>query len=149
MGNYLYNGVELRDIYTVYTPELQKTHPYVFIYRILYNVTMVIASTPFVAELKENAGYVSGRIFPLEGSVPTLISSIQSNAIETGWSEFEDGKLCTPDDGYDFKKTFWANYNVLDRDGNILLAASDPIPVPQLNHAALMQGFSTMLSLKK
>ena len=27
--------------------------------------------------------------------------------------------------------------------------ASEPVPVPQLNHAALMQGFSTMLSLKK
>lgn len=32
MAYYLYNGVELPDIYSVYTPEVQKTHPYAYVF---------------------------------------------------------------------------------------------------------------------
>ena len=31
MANYLYNGIELPDIYTVYTPEIQKEYPFLYL----------------------------------------------------------------------------------------------------------------------
>ena len=43
----------------------------------------------------------------------------------------------------------WTNTDIYTEDGSLYLAASDPVPVPQLNPAALMQGFATMLSLRR
>lgn len=42
--------------------------------------------------------------------------------------------------------TFRAEFT---RDNPIILTVGNPVPVPQLNPAALMQGFATMLSLRK
>ena len=44
----------------------------------------------------------------------------------------------------------WTNEPIYYEDGvTLYLAASDPVPVTQLNPAALMQGFTTMLSLRR
>lgn len=70
------------------------------------------------------------------------------------WQVFgEDGTLGETG-GYgtmaEDKHPRWANYDVMNTtDGSLYLASSDPVPVPQLNPAALMHGFATMLSLRR
>ena len=42
MANFLYNGNEMPDIYTVYTPELQETHPFALIAKVAEGVKFPI-----------------------------------------------------------------------------------------------------------
>ena len=47
----------------------------------------------------------------------------------------------------DAENIIWANHDIFYEDGSLARAGS--VPVPQLNPAALMQGFATMLSLRR
>lgn len=133
MGNYLYNGVELPAL-----PEWdKKTHPYAYISedvegRIVFRMqkTLTVTATNSIYTDWEYMHYT------FDG---------------TTWGDYYEGY--SP--GYidlDLFNIIWTNTNIFNYDGTLHLAASEPVPVspvPQLNPAALMQGFATMLSLRK
>ena len=124
MSNYLYNGVELPDINTVWTDKT--TYPYAVLFRYVSGAyCLKIATQPITVGLEGNAvnpQYTcrNGETWS-ENSTVTLLGSI-----------------------------FWANHDVYYSDsleevgGTLYLAASDPIPVnpaPTLDPTALLMGW--------
>lgn len=155
--NYLYNDIELPVL-----PQWDKTvFPYAYIH---YQYTtsggfysLKLFDTPMESY---GIGYGDGT----EYSVRTVSGKL---AMYTSCVINEEPKFDEPHDISLLvsQKIVWSNYDHFHTDGTLLCAASYPIdpetgeeitiydpnirPRPQLNHAALMQGFSTMLSLKK
>lgn len=115
---YLYNGVRLPDIYKVYTPEIQKTHPYVFIY------------------LDGYTGYYWLWAFtkPIYRVNITGLLAYPDGAVAIRWVLYTDEtewghKIENAQSGLFTASSLWANFDVLNEDGTVYLAASDPIPV--------------------
>lgn len=104
MGNYLYNGVELPEL-----PEWDKTaYPYAYIV--------------------DNTAVVTGYVLFVHGA--------QSTAKTDGTLFRYGAKMYVPsDNGWTLHtssltvngKVVWANADVYDTDGNLYLAASDPV----------------------
>lgn len=133
---YLYNGIELPTL-----PEWDKTtYPYVNIFRNLQ---------------------FSGRYY-LEFTAEPVNTVTRwvgngDTAYQTAGDVWEKANLSNS------FTTVWANHDIYKEDGTLDLSASCPIdvetgkeihdyclhPVPQLNPSVLMQGFATMLSLRR
>ena len=120
MGNCLYNGHgPLPDIYTVYTPELQKEKPYAFMTSCWWpstNYTLYIAREIQYRQL--DSGYF---IAVIDCESYTCFQEHES----AEWaipSQYDDVNICVATD------VKWANFNVLNEDGTLYLAASDLVP---------------------
>ena len=147
---YLYNGYllpqpperynkECISWIWLYEPWLNRTH---------YTASLVIQTGQPIHDL-------AGGSELLKHQVGAYVYSIDGESLEE-LSEKEWGtpEISTAELGAWLDKTVWTNtdlyYKLEDnRVGQLYLAASDPVPVPQLNPAALMQGFATMLSLRR
>ena len=125
----VYGGMELPNIDAVWTDELKQTHPYVEIADCgdiggmlpsgskMY--MLVISDTPIVAGAE-----ITAYAFSLyEGVDGTIFEELAGN-----WFDAMDGEpitdVFTPESmGF----TIWANHDILNADGSIYLAASEPV----------------------
>lgn len=128
MPKYLYNGVgPLPDIYSVYTPELQKQYPHAY-----------------VATHTQNGGYY------------LLLDDIPKNTLAPLWSDVafeaknEQWLEGASTSGLSYR-IIWCNTDIVGEDGTLYLAASAPVPVSpvQINPAAFMQGFLAGQALRR
>ena len=121
---YLYNGVgPLPDIYTVYTPELQKLYPFVFIN--LLDIGAIKRATLYcLPELGYN--YANNNWCINLSGLTYLTASVKIGGSEWGSFSEESGGtgfvVSNLEDG-------WANFDVRNENGSVYLAASDPVPV--------------------
>lgn len=118
-----YIGVVLNDIYTVYTPELQKQYPYAaIVYLSLWSKVLILNSTPFV---------IVDKVIAEDLPKYKAINSSSS------WQEY-DSSL-----NYGAETLLWANHDILNSNGSVYLAASDPVPVVTntLDPTALLMGW--------
>jgi hypothetical protein len=122
MANYLYNGVKLPDINTVWTDK--ETYPYVCItYTRMYDAYHFRRSTSPI--------YFNGTGF---------VFSAHRYSYASG--ETWKGDINPNDDLLDdTSDMIWTNADILNEDGTVFLAASDPIPVPTYDPEALSQGY--------
>lgn len=131
--NYLYNGVELPDIYTVYTPELQKTHPFAYIHRAMHGGGCYFEAYEEQAYWEENSLSASGYSLTYNSYTVGRISYF-CETDGTTWVEQECQTVFGVEE-YTFQegastKLYWANVDVKNPNGDgIYLAASAPIPV--------------------
>ena len=109
MSKYLYNGISLLDINTVWTDKT--TDPYAIIF-VDENgrIVLHISPAPFIYE-DPNVNISSG-----SGSPKYLYDS-------SGWVEDGTGS------GYTGSGVKWTNYDIIDiSDNSVYLAASEPVP---------------------
>ena len=139
--NYLYNGVgPLPDIYSVYTPEVQKSHPFALIKTGIFNSGYMLYLFGKDAYYYDNNGswFFGGNS---DNPVPGYSSTYDESSGTWGelvhhdtWNVNVGGLTATLGD------ILWANFDVLKKDGTLYLAASDPVPVsPDQNDPALLQ----------
>lgn len=107
---YLYNGVRLPDIHTVYTPEIQKTNPFAVIVETTKGVYRLICLE------QDNALVSSSGVFVASGQ-HNFVSYDLANGV---WVQEDNGSYYLP--------AVWTNHN-LYYSGDLYLAASDPIPI--------------------
>lgn len=125
MANYLYNGVELPAL-----PEWDKeTYPYAVIW------IAFVTNAIYLDILKEFDFSSAGILHTTkEDSLFALCSG-------DSWSEF---KASTSDSQIVGSQIKWTNTDILNEDGSVYLAASDPIPVnpaPTLDPTSLLMGW--------
>lgn len=126
MANYLYNGVELPDINTVWTDKT--TYPYAIIYRgNSGKYALRVSDAPFYYEVRDY-----GTTAPaFAGSAGAqLMDSVSVDPIEDGvWGEL--GPVYEAEVGLLYSTPFmWANHDVVYKDSTeVYQAASDPVPV--------------------
>ena len=131
MDKFIYGTCEtpLPDIYSVYTPELQKTYPYAVIW------IAFVTNTIYLDILKEIDFSSAGILHTTkEDSLFALCSG-------DSWSEF---KASTSNGQIVGSQIKWTNTDLLNYDGSVYLAASDPIPVgtaPALDPLSLFMGW--------
>lgn len=115
MANHLYNGIELPDIYSVYTPEIQQTHPFAYIITLSGQYYLMAHYT------EVNSG--------ADGTMPLFGDGVKFIAENGAWVESSKINL--------FSVVIWANADVYTEDGSVYLAASDPVPVLTLTDSDL------------
>jgi hypothetical protein len=148
MGNYLYNGVgPLPDIYTVYTPELQEEFPFAVMETFGDDFLLYLCKIRPHAYFKDDGVTVRIKAIGEDGDVRNCVY-YSSGQWAGEWI------LSTATSSYmffDLSEFIWTSHAIYYEDGVTLCLEKSPapVPVPQLNPAALMQGFATMLSLKK
>ena len=128
MPNYLYNGVELPDINAVWDKE---TYPYAYI----VNGASIAEMLP-----QEFTGYLlhlssaPAEAFPDGYSMITLSKGAYSlwYSTKTGWvnviaeTNYSSGVVLSE---AGLSAEVWASTDILNTDGSVYLAASDPVPV--------------------
>lgn len=129
---YSYNGVVLPDINSVWVDK--KTYPFAVITEnmlTVFNSYEQVTGTGFNAGKRavqfSNAGY-SGNV---EGEF------MRYDLVDDEWVI----RTTTARTDYFFEYILWANFDLLNEDNSIYLAASDPVPV--LNPTAILMGFLT------
>lgn len=144
MAKYLYNGMgPFPDIFTVYTPELQKSHPHVYISLAGLGYALLLSPVPVIQETDE------GITVPQDaGTVKWLVSYNNGFNIKE-WKQFTEreqyyGYIALVD-------PFWGNTDIYNENGTLYLAASDPVPVSpvKLNPALLVQSFFTGQAIRR
>ena len=111
MGKFLYGGVLLPDIDTVWTDKV--TYPYAMIYATETEAILHISQVPFVYR-DPNVTLSSG------AGCPRYIANSDE------WVDHGEGSGCT---GPGAK---WTSHDILDTSGNsIYLAESEPVPVQE------------------
>ena len=126
----MYNGVELPDIESVWTPELKKTHPYAVINYAgdiggtfpsgVVAYILIISDTPIVTG-SEVTAYCFSLIEDRTGD--TLYTQLAGV-----WNDITEGSPMTDVFTVDrLGVALWANHDILDEDLLVALAASDPV----------------------
>lgn len=114
---YLYNGIRLPAL-----PEWDRgVYPY---------ATIAVSSGKYLFTAWAAKPYCSGNfaLFAPEGEGRITHLSCWVSADNSGWGEFTYGELADNGAG-SADKPFWADWDVLDENGNVWLAASNPVPV--------------------
>ena len=140
--NYLYNGIELPDIYGVYTKELQKTHPFAYIGQGM-GYFLYLTTAPF--KVDQNGPLQSAQAGAVSGTGLILYNA---SPWSTEWTKLSEGEV---DGDYTYWNPFWANYEVKTLGGATYLEPSDPVPVSpvQLNPADVVQGYFVGIAVKR
>lgn len=124
---FLYNGVELPAL-----PEWDKTvYPYAFIEKTLFMYYLRVLTNPLAPD---------GDSFRF--TQPGLVTAVKSDM--SGWDEWSEVTENT-------RTPLWTNTDILNSDGTLHLAASDPIPVTVPNPFCLrswLTGFALGLAGK-
>ena len=124
MANYLYNGVELPDINTVWTDKA--TYPYACITRERTNATgaryLYLSSAPFIVN-----GNGNGIGIILDNG--TIVNEYCTQTDTYEWTE--SGTFSAPDLTEPITQMIieWTSHDVYDEGGILYLAASDPVPL--------------------
>lgn len=127
---YLYNGVRLPDIYSVYTPELQEQYPYVVIS--YFDVQMTGGVLYFrmlyaLSEAEYGVNDAGDRVVSLANAFIKSAGAVDSSGNTLSWKAFDDPETAV---GLALDSSLlWSNFDILNSDGTVFLAASDPIPV--------------------
>lgn len=110
MPRYLYNGIELPQL-----PEWDKTaYPYAFMYKIIgTHYGFVVSDT--TTYYKEGSVYV-GNTMACAVTPDSFVSPTADNEL-TGFEKYGS--------------VFWSNHDILNSDGTLYLAASEPVPIVQ------------------
>ena len=143
MADFIYNGARLTDIYSVYTPELQKSHPFAFVTENHGNYHLYLSTVPLTRRL-DGYQYMERTE---SGSV------IAYKLKDSEWQRYpENDHEITSGNGigfWTFIVLHWSNFDIYNSDGTLYLAASDPVPVTTINPSALMQGFFVGDAIKR
>lgn len=131
MANYLYNGVELLDIRTKWASEYDGVPaPYGIIASKNGSYVLYVSSVPFVrvnqrVQLNDAGIYVKYRYSTVSGAA---------------W--LANGQGLNPHD-LNCDEYIWTSHDILNEDGSVYLAASDPIPVggEPIDPTSFMQGW--------
>lgn len=136
MANYLYNGVELPDINTVWTDK--ETYPYAhIIYYANYDIYTI----------RYHKGLISYTAYYESTGTPALIGIGSYFAYDAKDNSWEFYRNIEDADAAVLSKSslVWSSRDILNiDDGSVYLAASDPIPVnpaPTLDPTALLMGW--------
>lgn len=124
--NYLYNGVEFPDINPVWTDKV--TYPYVIIFAHTFTNTVTgLTETYYTLWFLDNAPYVIRN----EGTSSSIAGGaiIQSYKLTGGNWEYYTTHEWPAAFTYKFDSVIYANFDLLDSDGTLYLAASEPVPV--------------------
>ena len=134
MANYLYNGSEFPDIYSVYTPELQVQNPYAVIINMNASVThLYFSPNPFYVKTSYPTGNIG--VAPV---VETTIKRFYYDGVDSWCSIFDETLKATAAYSTLPYPNLWANHDVYYSDfsdsvkdlaGTVYMSASDPIPV--------------------
>lgn len=113
---YLYNGVRLPDINSVWTDELKAEYPYAVIHAGIgiYGFYLVLLDMPLRQD-PNNFGFESNN---------SNFRRYGGNRASEEWTLEISGTGYAP-----VAKAMWANYDVYNVDGTIHITASEPIPV--------------------
>lgn len=147
---YLYNGVKLPDINSVYTPELQKTHPYAVIVK---GRTRYLSKDEGLDANYDGSEYelvVTDKPLTFSESVGAIWYNINDNAHDTEatgmYSHLKmDGELVAAPTWNNSTNTFyavsgipvWSNYTLTNETDLTLPAPSDPVPLYSYNGVEL------------
>ena len=148
--NYLYNGVELPDLNTVWTDK--EAYPYATLFALQgtkkgkFALLLTSCPTKFVSytenDILVNAIYSVKECNTI--SYNTDIPPVEFIYLKTSY--YEDSALLA---GLYYSSTgtvkdvLWSNYNILNEDGSVYLAKTDPIPVggEPLDPTSLLMGY--------
>lgn len=119
MANYLYNGVELPDINEVWTDELKAQYPYALINVMSNNPTTTLF---LVKNISYGHSDGLGRVLILGTD---NACQARSTSPHTKWGPIDNTVALS----VAVESIEWANFDVLNEDGSVLLSASDPVPV--------------------
>ena len=138
---YLFNGVRLPDIFSVYTPEQQETHPYATMVtstdadiethgRALL-AYLILSTMPLI---RQKGSFIYYELAAAEdGSVFRYLINTVDGVTDEDWKRDadKDGNYAAGDNvqAITLSTIRWANYDIYRDDGTIYLAASDPVPV--------------------
>lgn len=115
MKNYLYNGVELPDI-SPFLKDVQ-TYPYVIIYKATSSYKLIQSSSKPYKE--SNRNFV---VFPHTYGYEYILRTGKDD-----WEHQYDHNSVTLNIGGD--SLIWTNKDILNEDGSVYFAASEPVPV--------------------
>lgn len=129
--NYLYNVVELPAM-----PEHE--HKYAYIY---HQPAFLMTSEHYVLLFtsEPHYGYTSDGQYDIGHRAGDISYTLYPVTNATEWGHKAD--WTTQGLQTAVNRVIWANFDVLNEDGSVYLAASDPVPVTTINPSALMQGF--------
>lgn len=123
MPKYIYNGIELPAL-----PEWDKTtYPYA---AIIYNKSIsgiAIPSHTYCLVCTTEPCVVSSSNTPNFKDYSRVMFTVSETAPESGDWKFE--AYTTTNTRFVLLTEVWSNYDMLNADGSIYLAASDPVPV--------------------
>ena len=131
MANYLYNGVELPDINEVWTDK--ETYPYACISYVSEMYYLAISSCTWIwdhsYETLSNAIAGSAKVYAIGSS-------------ETEWTFGAEATFDDTGNGHSLlDNPIWTNHDILNADGTVYLAASDPVPVEEPTSTFDQQSF--------
>ena len=139
MANYLYNGAELPDIDTVWTDK--EAYPYAFIQTTTNGGACLRLSSgiPYC-----DGTYIRGENISYKG--------YDFFAGETVWAFYKTTANYTGP-YFGIEHSLWASADILNEDGTVYLAASEPVPVGNNitipDKASFMLGYLTGQRLRK
>lgn len=121
---YLYNGVELPDINTVWTDELKAEYPYGYIFGGFWvGSTWQFACTTAPV-------YIDGEYFRASANLSKKQWTYQYyEGYPDTWYVQGSSDVVKDDTMGRASADKWSNYDIFDTNGSLALAASDPIPV--------------------
>lgn len=127
MANCLYNGEDLPNVNSVYTPDVQKDFPFLVMFK------LGVTHRRF-ARACSSRPYYNGSAVIADGAY--LASGCNLDDDTPSWVAWEEGENLSQ------SGVFWTNTDILNSDGTLYLAASEPIPVsaPQLDPLSLLMG---------
>lgn len=157
MANMLYNGVELPDIESVWTDK--GTYPYARIqslestvmpgyYCVIFNTAKhYYDGTKLVVEDSGKQCFAQILVSTPEGEelAASEGATLEELANSVGLEVGEWGLMISDDSvnagEYDETPVIWSNYDILNTDGSVYLAASTPVPVGGLTPAEFFRWF--------
>lgn len=129
MSNYLYNGFEYPDINEVWTGDFKTDYPYVVID---LNDKDAARLRGFSAPIYFDANSTYNNYVGIYYASDALNQIQWLYRSEGDWNP--NGYILTNEkDGYcgaiELRQMIWSNFDILNTDGSVHLAASDPVPV--------------------
>ena len=141
MANYLYNGVELPEL-----PEWDKTaYPYAILYiETLASYNLFLTEVPLCAFYNDYLNRICYK--------PTndcTLAYYRSN--DTGWTYKGEVSIVANEFYCDSLGAPWTNHDILNEDGSIAFATSDPIPVggESLDPTSMTMGWLVGQAIRK
>ena len=140
MANYLYNGVELPDIHTVWTDK--ETYPYACVLYVADGSAEIGFPAQFASlQLFEVRGVAENDSLSVEGTfkyrnyiwtdsqeLVDLYASVGITCAVNTWFLIEDYPALNASL---FALPSWSSYDILNTDGSVYLAASAPVPAAE------------------
>lgn len=137
MANYLYNGIELPDINTVWTDK--ETYPYAVIGTFDYGLiipdyagclfsSLILLSEPCIEQgddLVANKPCLIKTYGLAAGKLATDFGHPENSWYFDSESENVEGFLVA----FSADVSIWSSFDILKEDGTVFLAASEPVPV--------------------